>query len=73
MQAIPADSGVQWFKSSYSYASSNCVEVAGLSDGLIGMRDSKHTSGPVLQFSGAEWQAFLGGIRNGEFDRFGRN
>jgi hypothetical protein len=72
MRAISAEPCLPWVKSSYSYASSNCVEVAGLSDGLIGMRDSKDASGPVLQFSGAEWQAFLGGIRNGEFDQFGR-
>jgi len=72
MRAILAESCFRWFKSSYSYASSNCVEVADLSDGLMGMRNSKDASGPVLQFSGAEWQAFLGGIRNGEFDRFGR-
>ena len=72
MRAIPVESCVNWFKSSYSYASSNCVETAGLPDGVVGMRDSKDICGPVLQFSKAEWQAFLGGVRNGEFDRFGR-
>jgi hypothetical protein len=69
---MSANSGIGWVKSSFSYATGNCVEVAGLSDGVIGMRDSKDASGPVLQFSGAEWQAFLGGVQNGEFDRFGR-
>lgn len=62
-----------WVKSSLSYANCNCVEIAGLSEGIVGMRDSKDTSGPVLQFSGAEWQAFLGGVRNGEFDNIGRD
>ena len=49
----------------------NCVEVAGLSSGGIGVRDSKDTEGPVLRFTPDEWQAFLGGVRNGEFDHFG--
>ena len=72
MRPIPAESGVHWFKSSYSYASSNCIEMADLSDGIVGIRDSKDACGPVLQFSGAEWRSFLGRIRNGEFDRFVR-
>jgi hypothetical protein len=62
-----------WFKSSLSFANGNCVEVADLPAGGIGVRDSKDTEGPVLRFTPDEWQAFLGGVRNGEFDRFGRN
>jgi Domain of unknown function (DUF397) len=58
-----------WVKSSFSYANGDCVEVAGLPDGRIGVRDSKDTSGPVLRFTPAEWLAFIGGVRNGEFDR----
>jgi hypothetical protein len=46
----------------------NCVEVAGLADKLIVVRDSTDTDGPVLRFAPDEWQAFLGGVRNGEFD-----
>jgi len=60
---------VDWKKSSLSYANGNCVEVAGLSGDLIGLRDSKDARGPVLRFTPAEWDAFLGGVRNGEFDR----
>jgi Domain of unknown function (DUF397) len=65
-------SDANWFKSSLSFSNSNCVEVAGLPDGEIGVRDSKDTEGPVLRFTPDEWHAFLGGVRNGEFDRFGR-
>jgi len=59
-----------WIKSSLSFSNSNCVEVAGLSDGGVGVRHSKDSEGPVLRFTPDEWRAFLGGVRNGEFDRF---
>ena len=65
-------SGARWIKSSLSFSNSNCVEVADLPDGRIGVRHSKHTAGPVLQFTSGEWDAFLGGVRNGEFDSFGK-
>jgi len=45
--------------------------VAGLPGGTIGVRNSRDSAGPVLRFTPAEWHAFLGGVRNGEFDRFG--
>jgi Domain of unknown function (DUF397) len=61
-----------WVKSSLSFSNGNCVEVANLPGNQVGVRDSKHTEGPVLRFTPDEWQAFLGGARNGEFDGFGR-
>jgi Domain of unknown function (DUF397) len=60
-----------WVKSSLSFSNSNCVEVACLPGGEIGVRDSKDPEGPVLRFTADEWQAFLGGTRNGEFDSLG--
>jgi Domain of unknown function (DUF397) len=60
-----------WTKSSLSFSNGNCVEVANLSGGGIGVRDSKDSEGPVLRFTSGEWHAFLGGVRNGEFDSFG--
>ena len=59
-----------WIKSSLSHANGNCVEVADLPGGQVGMRDSKNASGPVLRFPSEEWRAFLHGVRNGEFDSF---
>jgi hypothetical protein len=64
------DNSVQnWTKSSLSNANGNCVQVAGLSSELIQVRDSKNVKGPVLRFTPDEWDAFVGGVRNGEFDR----
>jgi hypothetical protein len=57
-----------WLKSSLSHANGNCVEIADLSNGQVGMRDSKDVTGPMLDFPSEEWKAFLGGIRNGEFN-----
>ena len=65
-------SGSSWVKSSLSFANGNCVEVASLLDGTIGIRNSRDSEGPVLRFTPDEWHAFLGGARNGEFDSFGR-
>lgn len=56
-----------WHKSSYSGNANSCVEI-GHAAGGVGVRDTKqHGRGPVLEFSPAEWQAFLAGVRDGEF------
>jgi hypothetical protein len=62
-----------WIKSSLSFANGNCVEVADLRGGEIGVRNSRDSAGPVLRFTPDEWHAFIGGVRNGEFDGFGLN
>jgi hypothetical protein len=62
----------QWVKSSLSFSNGNCVEVANLPEGEIGVRHSKDPEGLVLRFTSGEWHAFLGGVRNGEFDSFGK-
>ncbi len=66
------DSGFRWVKSSLSFSNGNCVEVASLPEGEIGVRNSRDAEGAVLRFTPDEWHAFLGGARNGEFDSFGR-
>jgi Domain of unknown function (DUF397) len=57
-----------WVKSSFSFANGNCVEVAELPGGWIGIRDSQDPGGPVLRFTRAGWAAFLGGARRGELE-----
>ena len=57
-----------WQKSSRSGPySDNCVEIAFVDD-AIAMRDSKHPDGPVLLFTQGEWDAFVLGAKDGEFD-----
>jgi hypothetical protein len=62
-QSVP--SPTMWKKSSRS-THDNCVEVAFL-NGQVRVRDSKNR-GPVLKFTTGEWEAFTGGVRDGEFD-----
>ena len=58
-----------WRKSSLSSGGDNCVEVGFGDDGTIGVRDTKqHGEGPILVFHPGEWDAFVGGVRAGEFD-----
>jgi hypothetical protein len=35
---------------------------------MVAVRDSKNPNGPVLNYTTAEWRAFLDGAKKGEFD-----
>ncbi|MGH3718233.1 MAG: DUF397 domain-containing protein [Pseudonocardiaceae bacterium] len=56
-----------WHKSSRSHGNGDCVEVAFTST-LVGVRDSKDPTGPMLAVGSTEWSVLLGGIHHGEFD-----
>ncbi|MET9285557.1 MULTISPECIES: DUF397 domain-containing protein [Nocardia] len=62
-------SGARWFKSSRSSGGKECVEVAFLDGGQVGVRDSKNPTGPALVFTPGEWDAFTAGVNDGEFKR----
>jgi hypothetical protein len=66
MNHVSEFSAAAWHKSTFS-GSSGCVEVATL-DHLVGVRDTKDRQGPILVFRYDEWDAFLAGVRGGEFD-----
>ncbi|MFI6418036.1 DUF397 domain-containing protein [Streptomyces sp. NPDC050842] len=56
-------SNAQWFKSSYSNGEGGeCVEVSTGFTGVVPVRDSKVTDGPVLIVPAAAWSAFVTGI-----------
>ncbi|GIH94537.1 DUF397 domain-containing protein [Planobispora siamensis] len=70
--------GASWRRSSLSAAPCDCVEVAVVeapADGpkagagtLHVLRGSKDPDGPKLFFTQSEWDAFVGGVKLGEFD-----
>ena len=51
-------SRASWRKSSRSNGSGDCVEVA-MTGEMIGLRDSKDPTGPVLTCTHHSWQEFL--------------
>jgi hypothetical protein len=55
------------FRKAETSSSGGCVSVA-YQDQLIGVRDTKNETGPVLEFTEHEWRCFLDGARSGEFD-----
>lgn len=53
-----------WRKSSFSQGSeSDCVEVAFVATG-VAVRDSKNTTGPVLDVPEPAWHRFVAGYRS---------
>ena len=61
--------GAVWHKSTRSGGNGgDCVEVAANLPGIVAVRDTKDPDGATLVFTHAEWEAFLAGVRDGEFD-----
>ncbi|MEV1289389.1 DUF397 domain-containing protein [Micromonospora sp. NPDC049679] len=66
MPPMPDISQAIWIKSSRSSGNGQCVEVAGLAEG-VGVRDSKDADGPVLVFNERMWTAFVTSLGDGGF------
>lgn len=62
------DDKLEWIKSSFSSANGQCVETARMPNDGMAVRDSKNRQGSMLRFSKDEWDAFLAGVKAGEFD-----
>jgi hypothetical protein len=63
----PDLSNARWMRSTQATAGTdNCVEVAFVGD-AIAVRESGGGS-PALIFTPAEWDAFVGGAKDGEFN-----
>ena len=66
-----AELDVPWTKSSYC-SSGACVQVASQGTKVL-LRDSKDPAACPLQFTIEEWQAFVAGVKDGEFDLIGNS
>ncbi len=62
--------GVIWRKSARSNPSGNCVELAQLPTGEIGLRNSRDPQGPVLIYTRSEIRAFIASAKQGDWDDF---
>ncbi|MDT5031142.1 MAG: hypothetical protein QOC94_1313 [Actinoplanes sp.] len=60
--------GVTWQKSGRSNPSGNCIECAALPEGGVAVRNSRDPGGPALIYTPAEIEAFILGVRDGDFD-----
>jgi hypothetical protein len=62
----------EWLRSDEGDPDGEHVEIAFVehTDGVtyVAMRNSAHPEGPVLVFTPAEWDAFIAGAKDGEFD-----
>ncbi|MEV0269917.1 DUF397 domain-containing protein [Hamadaea sp. NPDC050747] len=67
----PRTSFDHWRKSTRSGGSANCVEFAH-QGATVGIRDSKNPDAAVLEFPADVWNAFVAGIKAGEFDMPGK-
>lgn len=56
-----------WIKAQASSGGAQCVEMRRNGE-TIQVRDSKHPDGPALDYTAAEFAAWLDGAKKGEFD-----
>jgi hypothetical protein len=59
---------LDWHKSSYCQAASNCLNVAAAPDGTIRLRESEAPD-VIVTTTPDKLKAFIRGVKAGEFDR----
>ncbi len=60
-------SDVTWLSAPGSN-SEDRIEIAYLPGGAVALRNPADPNGTVLRYTAAEWEAFVLGVRDGEFD-----
>lgn len=60
--------GAHWRKSRHSNPDGSCVELSPLPDRGVAVRNSRDPLGPALIYTAAELEAFVLGVKDGEFD-----
>jgi hypothetical protein len=56
-------------KSSFSQVNGSCVDVArGDAEAVTKVRHSQRPDAEVIEYTEPEWQAFISGVKAGEFD-----
>jgi hypothetical protein len=63
--------GVAWHISTRSASNGgNCVEAGPLGDGSgrVAVRHSRARDGATIVYTRGEWEAFVAGVKDGEFD-----
>ncbi|GGM35674.1 hypothetical protein GCM10012275_03650 [Longimycelium tulufanense] len=65
IKPVPDLTGAEWIQTTDDGTPG--VEIAFVEDVVV-MRDGKEPAGPVLVFTHAEWDAFVEGAKDGEFD-----
>lgn len=58
----------EWVRAEDCTSSGNCVEVRHTQDEVLVRNSGDGEDGPVLRFTHDEWDAFLDGVVDGEFD-----
>ncbi len=66
-QLASGSAGLNWRRPKCG-SHGSCVEIADTADDGVAVRDGKSAdSSPILFFSRQEWDAFLAGVKAGEF------
>lgn len=67
MAEILGVTDLQWRTARRSAGNGACVEVAPAAGSIL-VRDSQDQAGPLMQYPGKSWGAFLSAAKNGQYD-----